>query len=624
MSLSPAFLDEVRARVRLSGVIARRVKLEKAGREMRGCCPFHNEKTPSFYVNDDKGFYHCFGCGAHGDVIRFLTDAHALPFIEAVRQLAGEAGLEMPAPSHEARARAEAQDSLADLAERAATWFCAQLAGEAGGAARAYLARRGVAAELARSFGLGLAPDARNALRSHMNDVPADQLAAAGLIGIGDDGQAFDRFRGRLMFPIRSARGRVVGFGGRALADAQQPKYLNSADGPLFDKGRLLYNLDRAALPARRSARLVVVEGYMDVIGLAGAGITEAVAPLGTALSEAQLALAWRIVDVPILCFDGDAAGSRAALRAAMRALPLLQPGRSLAIATLPQGQDPDDVCRQGGAAAFETVLAGAVPLIDHLWASHAAGLETATPERRALARQQLRDAAASIADPDVRSLYRAEFDQRFDAAFMARPQRPASGQGWRAGNAARSRGWVPPPPPLSPAIKAMLANAGDPVLNTLLIGLVRQPMLADCHGDALAALQPADPLLAGLLAAILAAVAAHPPDGPGLDAAGLATHLHDIGMGEALARLLASRHVALSFTRAAMGGDAGQAAADFAAVLARTSARAGLVQALDAATARVRASLEEEDYALQQALRREIADLDATMIRLAESRRSD
>ncbi|WP_164155719.1 DNA primase, partial [Sandarakinorhabdus rubra] len=334
MSLSPAFLDELRARVPVSGVVGRRVKLTRAGREMKGCCPFHNEKTPSFYVNDDKGFYHCFGCGAHGDVIRFLTDNMGLPFMEAVKQLASEAGLEVPAPSPDARAKAEVADSLADLTSKAAQWFQAQLAGEAGAAARAYLDRRGVKDATRKQFGLGFSLDSRTALRGHLKEATAEKLLEAGLIGKSEDGETFDRFRGRLMFPIRDRRGRVVGFGGRALGDVQ-PKYLNSADGPLFDKGRLLYNLDLAGPAARKVNRLIVVEGYMDVIGLAQAGIAEAVAPLGTAMTETQLALAWRLVDEPILCFDGDAAGLRAATRAGSRALPLLKPGKSLRIATL-------------------------------------------------------------------------------------------------------------------------------------------------------------------------------------------------------------------------------------------------------------------------------------------------
>ncbi len=589
------------------------MKLVRAGREMKGCCPFHNEKTPSFYVNDDKGFYHCFGCGAHGDVIRFMTDNMGLPFIEAVKQLAAEAGLEVPAASPEAKARAEVADSLSELTTRAAAWFQAQLAGESGAAARAYLERRGVQPAIARLFGLGLSPDSRTALRSHLNDAAADRLLDAGLIGRSEDGETFDRFRGRLMFPIRDRRGRVVGFGGRALGDVQ-PKYLNSADGPLFDKGRLLYNLDLAGPAARKAGRLIVVEGYMDVIGLAQAGITEAAAPLGTAMTETQLGLAWRLVDEPTLCFDGDGAGQRAALRAAMRALPLLKPGKSLRIAVLPAGQDPDDICRSGGAAAFEAVLAAAVPLIDHIWAMEIAGLETATPERRAQARLRLREAAASIADPDVRGLYQAEFSQRFEAAFMARPARAP----WQPGGQRRKPGerWQPPVPAASPALKALAAQWRDPLLGALLAGLLLRPALADAHGDALALLQPADADEAALLAAILERAAA----APGLEAAALAAHLEQQGLGSVAARLRRSNGARLSFTRA----DAPEAEvqADFALLLGQATARAGLVQALAETTSRFQQSLSDVDYELQQALREQIAELDAAIIMLAQSRR--
>jgi DNA primase len=506
MSLSPAFLDELRARVPVSGVIGRRVKLARAGREMKGCCPFHNEKTPSFYVNDEKGFYHCFGCGAHGDVIRFMTDNMGLPFMEAVKQLAAEAGLDVPAPSPEARAKAEVADSLVELTARAGSWFQAQLAGDGGTNARAYLERRGVRPETVKAFALGYSPDSRTALRSHLKDATAEKLLEAGLIGKTDNDETYDRFRGRLMFPIRDARGRMVGFGGRALGDVQ-PKYLNSADGPLFDKGRLLYNLDQAGPTARKANRLIVVEGYMDVIGLAQAGIAEAVAPLGTAMTETQLMLAWRLVDVPVLCFDGDAAGQRAATRAALRALPLLKPGKSLSIATLPQGQDPDDICRTGGAAAFEAVLASAVSLIDHIWATETAGLETATPERRAQARLHLREAAAGIADPDVRALYQAEFNQRFEAAFMARPQRAP----WQPSGQARKPGerWQPPIPGATPALKALVARGNDPMMDAVLAGVLARPALADLHHDGLAALRPEDDGAAAVLNAALAATAA-------------------------------------------------------------------------------------------------------------------
>ncbi len=609
MSLSPAFLDELRARVPVSGVVGRRVKLIRAGREMKGCCPFHNEKSPSFYVNDDKGFYHCFGCGAHGDVIRFMTDNMGLPFMEAVKQLAAEAGLDVPAASPEARQRAEVADSLGELTARAATWFQAQLAGDGGAGARAYIERRGLRPETVKAFALGYSPDSRTALRGHLKDAATDKLLEAGLIGKTDDGDTYDRFRGRLMFPIRDRRGRVVGFGGRALGDVQ-PKYLNSADGPLFDKGRLLYNLDSAGPAARKSGRLIVVEGYMDVIGLAQAGIAEAVAPLGTAMTETQLQLAWRLVDEPVLCFDGDGAGQRAAVRAAMRALPLLKPGKSLRIATLPPGQDPDDICRQGGAGAFEAVLAGAVSLIDHVWATQTAGLETATPERRAHARAQLREAAAGIGDPDVRALYQAEFNQRFETAFMSRPQR-APWQPRKPGER-----WQPTVPGASAALKALAARTDNPMMTALIAGVLLRPALADGHGDALAALRPADAGSAAVLAGALAALAAD----PALESAALLAHLADIGLAAEAKRITSGTGLRFSFTRA--HGDARVAEADFGAALAQATAREGMIAALAEATVRFQSSLDESDWEEQQRLRIEIEALDAAMMRLAESRR--
>jgi DNA primase len=610
VSLTPAFLDELRARVPVSSVVGRRVKLTRAGREMKGCCPFHNEKSPSFFVNDDKGFYHCFGCGVHGDVIKFVTDNMGLPFMEAVKQLAAEAGLEVPAASPEAQAKAKVADSLAELTERAAKWFQAQLAGETGDAPRAYLDRRGVPPALVKRFGLGFAIDGRTALRSHFNDVEADRLIDAGLIGKSEQGEVFDRFRGRLMFPIRDRRGRVVGFGGRALGDVQ-PKYLNSADGPLFDKGRLLYNLDLAGPAARQSGRLIIVEGYMDVIGLANADIAEAVAPLGTALTEAQLALAWRLVDAPVLCFDGDGAGLRAATRAAGRALPLLLPGKTLRIATLPAGQDPDDLCRAGGAAAFEAVLAAAVPLIDHIWTSETAGLEQATPERRAQARARLREAAASIADPDVRSLYQAEFQNRFEAAFLSRPARPA----WQPRKPGEK--WQPPVAGASAALKALVNRGRDPLLSAVLAGLLLRPALADAHADALAGLQIDDPDEAALLGEVLAATAS----GAALESAGLTAHLRQAGLNDVVRRIQANG-LTFSFNRA--DAVASVAETDFALALRQATARSALLAGLAEATARFQQSLSEADFEAQQSLRKDMESLDAAMMKLVESRRED
>ena len=608
MTLPPAFLDELRARVPLSPVVSRRVKLARAGREWKGCCPFHNEKTPSFYVNDDKGFYHCFGCGAHGDVIRFLTEQEGLGFIDAVKQLAAQAGMEVPSDSPEARARAEVSDSLQSLAQRAAEWFSAQLRSPTGGEARAYLDRRGVPAALVGDFALGFAPDNRSGLKTALEDAGEDALVEAGLLGRAESGETYDRFRGRLMFPIRDRRGRVVGFGGRALGDVQ-PKYLNSADGPLFDKGRLLYNLDRAGPAARKAGRLVVVEGYMDVIGVAGAGITELVAPLGTALTEAQLALAWRVVDEPILCFDGDGAGQRAALRAVLRALPLLAPGKSLRIATLPAGEDPDDLVKRGGPIAFTAVLDAAVSLVDFVWESEVAATDVATPERRAAVRQRLRAHSDSIADASIRALYGAEFSARFDAMYLARPERRAFVPGKRAA------------PPLTGASRALKAigRGGEPSpeVNAILLGLLIHPWLADYHGEDLAAL-PLDGRLGGLRDALLGILSAHPD----LETSSLAHELELQGQASVIKSLQSTFRMRFAFNR--VDADLTLARQDFAMLINTVLARTRVDSELQTVTARLQRSMSESDFERQQALRAERAEIDTAMMRLAESRRDD
>ena len=611
MSLPPAFLDELRARVPLSPIVSRRVKLARAGRELKGCCPFHNEKTPSFYVNDDKGFYHCFGCGAHGDVIRFLTEQEGLGFIDAVKQLAAQAGIEVPSDSPEDRARAEVSDTLQSLAQRAAEWFQAQLRSPAGAEARAYLDRRGVGAAQVKDFALGFAPDSRIGLKTALKDAGDDKLVEAGLLGRSEAGETYDRFRGRLMFPIRDRRGRVVGFGGRALGDVQ-PKYLNSADGPLFDKGRLLYNLDRAAPPARKSGRLIVVEGYMDVIGVAGSGIADLVAPLGTALTEDQLALAWRVADEPTLCFDGDGAGQRAALRAAIRALPLLAPGKSLRIAALPPGEDPDDLVRRGGGAAFTAIVAAAVPLIDFLWASEIAGGDASTPERRALIRQRLKAHSDSIGDPGIRALYAADFAARFDAMFFARPERA-------------QRAFVPgarfvaPRAGASAALKAIGRDQGaSPESSAIVLGLLTNPALADRHGECLAALPIANAPLSQLRDAMLAILARQ----PGLETTGLTHELSRAGFGAAVDRLRSSNRLRFSFTGSST--DAVVAANDFAMLVDTVLARSRVDAELAIVTSRLQLNLAPADFDRQQALRAERSEIDAGMMRLAESRRDD
>ena len=419
MSLSPAFLDELRMRTTLSSVIGRHVKLRKAGREWKACCPFHKEKTPSFTVNDEKAFYHCFGCGAHGDAIRYITETRGLAFIDAVKELADAAGMAMPAPDPQQRERQEQATGLRDVTEAAALWFADQLRANVGIEARAYLERRGLDMAAQGAFRLGFAPDSRGAIVEGLKEYPRDQLIEAGLVIQPDDAgrDPYDRFRGRLIFPIRDPRGRVIAFGGRIIGDGE-PKYLNSPDTPLFDKGRTLFNLDRAAPASRSSGRIIVVEGYMDVIALDSAGIGEVVAPLGTALTEHQIPLLWRLSDEPIVCFDGDAAGQKAAARAADRALSIVQPGKSLRFAALPPGEDPDDLLRRAGRKAFEAVIAAARPMSEMLYASQRDTDNTATPEGRAGLKVNLDALAAKCQNAEIAREYRRAFSAFFYDEF--------------------------------------------------------------------------------------------------------------------------------------------------------------------------------------------------------------
>ena len=415
MAFSPQFLDEIRARVPLADVIGKRVRLARRGRELTGLCPFHNEKTPSFTVSEDKGFFHCFGCGAHGDVIGFVMRDEGFGFPEAVERLADQAGLELPKQSPAERARERAQISLYGVLEAATAWFEHQLKADAGRAARAYLVGRALTPESVQTFRLGFAPERRDGLKSALagQDISEALMVTAGLLIEPDGGgQSYDRFRGRIIFPIADRRGRVIAFGGRALGDTQ-PKYLNSPDTPLFHKGTVLYGLDLARPAAREARRVVTVEGYMDVIALHQAGIAETVAPLGTALTELQIEELWRLAPEPILCFDGDAAGERAAARAVERALPRLRADRSLRFATLPDGEDPDSLIGTGGVQAMEDVLVDAGPLSSRLWrlAGGEGGLET--PERRAAVNRRLLAHIERIPDKDLRFYFQRHYRNR-------------------------------------------------------------------------------------------------------------------------------------------------------------------------------------------------------------------
>ncbi|MBM3534977.1 MAG: DNA primase [Alphaproteobacteria bacterium] len=429
MSLKPEFLDEIRDRVSLSSVVGRRVRLIRKGREHSGLCPFHNEKTPSFTVSDDKGFFHCFGCGAHGDVIGFVMKSEGLGFRETVERLAAEAGLQMPVERPEEREREQRQATLGEVVELATKFYEQQLRQPSGRAALDYLKGRGVAEATIARFRLGYAPASSGALKAALAkaDVPEERMIAAGLLKKPEDGRdAFDYLRDRVVFPIFDRRGRPIAFGGRTMSADGGPKYLNSPETELFHKGRGLYGLHLAREAAHKTGEVIVVEGYMDVIALAEAGFAHAVAPLGTALTEDQIQELWKLAPEPILCFDGDAAGQRAAARAADRALPLLAPGRSVRFVQLPAGEDPDSLVRKRGGQALREVLATAQPLIRQIWEIELAARPIDTPERRADFYERLRQRLGRIADQSIRDFYRQGFDEAKRQTFpQPEPSRP-------------------------------------------------------------------------------------------------------------------------------------------------------------------------------------------------------
>jgi DNA primase len=426
MRFPPAFLDDIRARIPISDVVGRKVTWDKRksnpGRgDYWACCPFHGEKTPSFHAENRKGRYHCFGCGVSGDHFTFLVEQEGLSFPDAVAQLAQEAGIPLPARDAESEKREAVRASLHEVVEKAARFFEDALQSADGAKARAYLRERGLVAETQKRFRLGYAPASRNALKESLAaaGITQEQMIEAGLLIAGNDiPVSFDRFRDRIIFPIADFRGRVIAFGGRALSDDVQAKYLNSPETPLFHKSHVLYNGQTARAASRKGGHFVVVEGYIDVIACVVAGFEATVAPLGTALTEDQLRMLWQMAEEPILCFDGDEAGLKAAFRAVHLALVELKPGRSVKFALLPGGQDPDDLIRGEGPQAFGRILDAAKPLIDMLWYASAHGLDLGTPERRAGFEQSLRAAVATIRDSDVRRHYESSIKQRIEKHF--------------------------------------------------------------------------------------------------------------------------------------------------------------------------------------------------------------
>ena len=566
MRFPPHILDDIRARLPVSQVVGRKVALKKKGREWVGLSPFKIEKTPSFYVNDQKGFYHCFASGEHGDIFTFLIKTEGLTFPEAVERLAQEAGVTLPKPEARDQEVYDQRQRLSALLEASVRYFEEQLAGPAGAEARRYLLeKRGLKRETIKSFRLGYAPNSRTALMEHLakQGFSKDEMALSGMMISGEDiREPYDRFRHRVMFPIADWKGRTIAFGGRALDPDAPAKYLNSPETPLFHKGHNLYNAHSARAAAHDKERVIAVEGYMDVVALAEGGFAESVAPLGTALTADQVGLLWRMTPEPILCFDGDSAGQKAAHRAIDTVLPLLKPGQSVRFAFLPDGLDPDDLIRQQGTAAMEAVLGAARPLAQVLFDREWAQDEWSTPERRARLEQQIRLLVARIEDGSVRGHYEQDMRRRLQAAWGTaergaapfRPSRetgfgrqwtPPGRPGFRPSGSAGQRfshgrgrpGSGPFGPPERPIPSSSLLNSslvsGDrarPSDRELLLmrTVLNHPWLAEAQAEELSALPLAAPALCRLRDAILAAVSLD----NSLDSPGLRTHLNRTGLG--------------------------------------------------------------------------------------------
>lgn len=527
MNFSQSFLDEIRARLPVSEVVARSVKLTKRGREFVGLSPFNPEKTPSFTVNDQKGFYHCFSSGKHGDIFRFVMEVEGLGFPEAVERLAGEAGVPMPVPSEHDVARERVRTELTDVMEHAARFFEDRLQHASGAAARGYLSDRGLEVRTQQAFRLGYAPGDRSALKTHLAGLGISQvqMIEAGLLIAGDDiPVSYDRFRDRVIFPITSSAGKVIAFGGRALSPDVPAKYLNSPETPLFHKGSVLYNYANARKPAYDAGTIVVAEGYMDVIALSAAGFTHAVAPLGTALTPDQLRLLWRVVPEPILCFDGDRAGLKAAYRAADTVLPLLKPGYSVRFALLPDGEDPDDLIRRGGRDAMEEVLGAAKPLADMIWAREVETGQWDTPERRALLEARFDELTGQIEDEKIRRHYTSHLRDRLRRHWgrdtggwqgggrgaTRRTQVPRGAQGRKPGYGSRFQAAAPASESLksSGLVRSTLPKDSQRE-RILLLGVINHPVLLDLYAEEFAEVEFGSGELDRLRAEILD-IAAH------------------------------------------------------------------------------------------------------------------
>jgi len=567
MRYGEGLLEEIRRRTDLVALVGRRVKLVRKGRVMWGCCPFHAEKSPSFKVENERRLYKCFGCGKGGDAFKWLTETEGLSFPEAVEKLAAEVGVELPKWSPEDEEREQKKKSLYDVVELAAKFYEAQLYEPAGREARDYLKGRGLDSAAAKQFRLGYSPGGNNALINHLTaqNVTQDDIIAAGLARPAEDGRPMrDFFYNRLMFPIGDGRSRIVAFGARALEADAKPKYINSGETSLFSKGSQLYNFAGARAAAIKAGTIIVAEGYMDVIALARAGFTHAVAPLGTAMTEDQLHLLWRTAPEPILAFDGDAAGLKAAHRAAHLALPHLKAGYSLRFVFLPDGEDPDSFIAHNGAGAMSVQLETALPLSQLLWRTETEGKDLSTPERRAGLEHNLKEIVDRITDSKVADYYRRGFDQLVFENFKKRSPQPRGDRAparapFRPGGKFRGD-FKPRPLPGSPeAVSSSVQSsalvrsgqAGVRAAKETELGrlLVESPEIALAEAESLAVLDLQDPSLDRLRHELLNLAAS----GSSLEKAGVQAHFTRKGMAELLVRF--AGHPALdplaSFQRA-------------------------------------------------------------------------
>jgi DNA primase len=598
MSFPPGFLDELRTRLPLSETIAQRISLTRAGREFKGCCPFHNEKTPSFYVNDQKGFFHCFGCGAHGDIIGFVMRHDRLGFVEAIENLAQLASLEVPRISREEAEKASKQKTLHQLCEAACAFFEQQLRGKQGRTAFDYLKGRGLADEAMARFRLGYAPAEGGALVTHLKQLGYElpQMMEVGLVRKSEQrGDHYSFFRDRVMFPVTDRRGRVVAFGGRIMS-GDGPKYINSPDHPLFHKGKLLYSLPRAAEAASRKQPVIVVEGYMDVISLVEAGFAGAVAPLGTALTEDQMEELWKLGAAdPILCFDGDNAGQRAASRSLERALPLLGPSRSLRFAFITGGaKDPDDLIKAGGAPAMQLVLDQAISLTDMLWKVETEGKNFTTPEARAGLKQALATQVEKMTDAAVQTFYRTEFAKRIDAAY-----------GWKS---LKNQPRKPVSSGVAILARSLPRNPDTQRQRLALVGLLRQPQLFERLSEELVALN-----LTGPLDNLWQAVVSTLETSPDFDSAALRSCLYAKGFEDTVHKLLGefAKGPVLWAREGAASSEVERGLRGLVTMIRMQTAKAELQAA-------IRNELSEADLVRIAALRREVIEAEAAL-QLAE-----